>query len=419
MSELDDKTKKLIEEISRTRNDLFSNIYDDFYGAGKEKLPGNAGTGTGAPAGDQLGSGSQPGSGGQSVTGGQPSAGSQAASGDPSAEGKTQSAAAAAAEGKQAEPEEDPMETLDKLIGLDKIKEDVKELAAFAKVQKDRKDAGMKTVPISMHLVFTGNPGTGKTTVARILAKIYKNIGVLPTGQLVETDRSGLVAGYVGQTAIKTQGMISKAMGGVLFIDEAYALSQKDDAFGQEAIDTLLKAMEDHRDELVVIVAGYTEPMEKFINSNPGLKSRFNKYFEFPDYTSDELIEIFKLDCKKYDYTIDDDTLKHVRELIAARRLVSLDNFANAREVRNLFETIITNQARRVAGLKDPTREQMMEILPEDLLDKPADLDDKPDGLADKSEDQTDKSDDGKVEEKEEKKAEEEADGTEAADIKK
>lgn len=268
------------------------------------------------------------------------------------------------------EPEEDPMETLDKLIGLDTIKADVKELTNFVKIQKTRQDAGLKSVPVSLHLVFTGNPGTGKTTVARIISKLYKNIGVLSKGQLVETDRSGLVAGYVGQTAIKTQELIKKAMGGVLFIDEAYALSQKDDAFGQEAIDTILKAMEDHRDDLVVIVAGYTEPMEKFINSNPGLKSRFNKYIEFSDYTIDELMDIFDMNCKKYDYVIEEDTKQHVKELITQRKLASNGNFANAREVRNIFEEIITNQASRIAGIEDLKPEDMMKITNEDLFDK-------------------------------------------------
>lgn len=288
------------------------------------------------------------------------------------------------------EPEEDPMETLDKLIGLDTIKADVKELTNFVKIQKTRKDAGLKSVPVSLHLVFTGNPGTGKTTVARIISKLYKNIGVLSKGQLVETDRSGLVAGYVGQTAIKTQELIKKAMGGVLFIDEAYALSQKDDAFGQEAIDTILKAMEDHRDDLVVIVAGYTEPMEKFINSNPGLKSRFNKYIEFPDYTIDELMEIFDMNCKKYDYVIEDDTKQHVKELISQRKLASNGNFANAREIRNLFEEIITNQASRIAGIEDLKPEDMMKITNDDLFDKTGDADKKDEPAPSKSDDVND-----------------------------
>ncbi len=276
-------------------------------------------------------------------------------------------ATASATPEKPEEPETDPMEDLDALIGLTAIKDDVKELIAFVKIQKMRKEQGLKAVPVSLHLVFTGNPGTGKTTVARILARLYKQIGVLSKGQLVEVDRSGLVAGYVGQTAIKTQEKISQAMGGVLFIDEAYALSQKDDAFGQEAIDTILKAMEDNRDDFVVIVAGYTEPMEVFINSNPGLKSRFNKYIEFEDYSVDDLEKIFMMNCKKYDYVLEEDVEKHVRELIVQRKMEHSENYANAREVRNLFEEIITNQAKRVADLENPDSEAMTKICLQDL----------------------------------------------------
>jgi len=272
-----------------------------------------------------------------------------------------------AEEKKEEEPEEDPMESLDKLTGLGTIKEDVKELTAFVKVQKARQEQGLKSVPVSLHLVFTGNPGTGKTTVARIIAKIYKQIGVLSKGQLVEVDRSGLVAGYVGQTAIKTTEQIKKAMGGVLFIDEAYSLSQKDDAFGQEAIDTILKAMEDNREDFVVIVAGYTEPMKKFIESNPGLKSRFNKYIEFPDYSVDELEEIFYMNCNKYDYKVDEDVKHQIRALITSKKMGNVDNFANAREIRNLFEDIITNQAKRVSMLESPSNEDMMKICLDDL----------------------------------------------------
>lgn len=273
----------------------------------------------------------------------------------------------AAETAEEAEPEKSGMEQLDELIGLDNIKEDVKELVSFVKVQKLRKDKGNKTVPVSLHLVFNGNPGTGKTTIARILAKLYKEIGILSKGQLVEVDRSGLVAGFVGQTATKTQEKIQEAMGGILFIDEAYTLAKDGNDFGQEAIDTILKAMEDNRDDFIVIVAGYTEPMEKFISSNPGLKSRFNKYINFPDYSVQELIRIFDMNCSKYGYLLSDEARKSIDSIIEYKIEHKDDNFANAREIRNLFEGIITNQATRVAEIEEPTDEQLNTIEKADM----------------------------------------------------
>ncbi len=271
---------------------------------------------------------------------------------------------------KPKEPEKSGMEELNELVGLKTVKHDVEELIGLAKVRKMREEKGMKAVPMSLHLVFSGNPGTGKTTVARILGKLYKEIGILSTGQMIETDRSGLVAGYVGQTAIKTQKKIQEAMGGILFIDEAYMLNQKDENFGQEAIDTILKAMEDHRDEFIVIVAGYTQLMKEFVESNPGLKSRFNKFFEFPDYTVDELQQIFELQCKKYQYKLTEEADKAVRAEIIRLEESKGENFANAREVRNLFEKIIANQAARVSAMEDVDEETLSTITIEDLTDE-------------------------------------------------
>ncbi|MCR5222408.1 MAG: AAA family ATPase [Lachnospiraceae bacterium] len=259
------------------------------------------------------------------------------------------------------------IEQLNNLIGLESIKKDVKELISLVEMQKYRRKHGMKDLPVSRHLVFMGNPGTGKTTVARILAKLYRSIGVLEKGQLVETDRGDLVAGYVGQTALKTKEKIEEAMGGILFIDEAYTLNKEGNDFGQEAIDTILKAMEDNRDKFIVIVAGYPKLMEEFINSNPGLKSRFSKYFNFPDYTEDELYAVFNNFCKEYDYSVDPDADMFIRSRIIELERKKGENFANARDVRNMFEKIISNQATRVMNTAGLTRKEMMTIIEEDL----------------------------------------------------
>lgn len=260
----------------------------------------------------------------------------------------------------------DAYEKMNSLIGLESIKHDVNEMIDFIKVQMMRKKQGLKSVPLSLHCVFLGNPGTGKTTIARILADVYKEIGLLSKGQLVEVDRSDLVGQYIGHTAVRTQEKIQEAMGGILFIDEAYTLIKEDNPrdFGQEAVDTLLKAMEDYRDEFIVIVAGYEDLMERFVNSNPGLKSRFTRNIYFPDYTADEMMKIFKCMCREYQYRLSNDAKK-----VLSDKMISLEsgkgpNFANAREVRNIFEEVVRRQASRISQKPDS---DIMLILKEDF----------------------------------------------------
>ena len=262
---------------------------------------------------------------------------------------------------------EDLLAELDSYVGMDAIKAEVRSLINMVQVYKLRRKHDLPTTDMSLHMVFSGNPGTGKTTVARIMSRIYHSLDILSKGQLVEVDRSGLVAGYVGQTALKTQKVIEKAMGGVLFIDEAYALNGKsENDFGQEAIDTILKAMEDHRDDLVVIVAGYTELMDRFIHSNPGLESRFNRFLMFEDYTPEQMVAIFKMQCKKGCYVLAQGTEELVRDFIAEES--ADDSFGNARGVRNLFEHILVAQNNRLAKMENVTRDDLMQILPDDVL---------------------------------------------------
>ena len=290
-------------------------------------------------------------------------------------------------EEREAELEEQLAE-LSSLVGLEGVKRQVNTMVNMLKVQQMRQEQGMKVADISKHMVFLGNPGTGKTTVARMLAKIYGLLGVLRKGQLVEVDRSGLVRGYIGQTATRTAEVIEEALGGVLFIDEAYTLTvdKGQGDFGQEAVDTILKAMEDNRDDLVVIVAGYTNLMEEFLDSNPGLRSRFSNKVFFDDYSSEELMAILLQNLEKQEYRLTPAAEKKARELIEKRVANKPENFANARDIRNFMERAIANHATRVAGNKNAKGNKNMlgTIRPEDLEDwGPDDL--RADGALDQS----------------------------------
>lgn len=262
-----------------------------------------------------------------------------------------------------------PIEELNCLIGLSNVKNEISSLSNLVKVQQIRKERGMLVSNLSYHCVFTGNPGTGKTTVARIVAEIYKELGVLKKGHLVETDRSGLVGEYVGQTAPKTNAVVDSALDGVLFIDEAYSLVQGGQGdYGKEAISTLLKRMEDDRDRLVVILAGYSKEMDDFINSNSGLQSRFNRYIEFPDYSCEELIQIFDFIIKKNEFVLTDEASDLVKEVIAKAVANKNNNFGNARYIRNLFEKVITQQANRIATAENITNEILSKIEAVDII---------------------------------------------------
>ena len=266
---------------------------------------------------------------------------------------------------------EDILAKLNSLVGLENVKSDVNSLINLIQIRKIREERGIKQPDMSLHLVFSGNPGTGKTTVARLLGEIYSKLGILSRGHLVETDRSGLVAGYVGQTAIKTQDKIKEALGGILFIDEAYALSASkgENDFGEEAIDTILKAMEDNRDDFIVIVAGYPKLMDEFLHSNPGLESRFNKHLFFDDYTPQELFDIFVSMEEKSSLKLDKKAEKflkgHFEDVYKCRG----DNFANGRYVRNIFEKALSNQADRLVTIEELSDDDLNTLVIDDFND--------------------------------------------------
>ena len=265
------------------------------------------------------------------------------------------------------------LDELNSLVGLDSVKDKVKDLIAYQKVQKMRRDNNLHSVKNTLHLAFLGNPGTGKTTVARIVGRIYKQLGLLSKGHFVEVSRTDLIAGYQGQTALKVKKVIEKAKGGTLFIDEAYSLTENDhsDSYGRECLTELTKALEDYRDDLAVIVAGYTEPMQKFFESNPGLRSRFSTFIEFEDYSVRELEEILVDMCAKNDYELSESAKKLLHIYLENKVNSKEENFANGRMIRNLYEELVMNHARRVFNMETPNIVDLKTILDVDFNQLP------------------------------------------------
>lgn len=261
------------------------------------------------------------------------------------------------------------LKELNRLIGIENVKSKVNDLIIYQKVQKMRKEKNLNTTKSTLHLAFTGNPGTGKTTVARIVGRIYKQIGLLSKGHFVEASRTDLIAGYQGQTALKVKKVIEKAKGGVLFIDEAYSITENDqsDSYGRECLTELTKALEDYRDDLVVIVAGYTEPMKKFFDSNLGLKSRFNTFLEFADYNSEELEAILMKVCKDNDYSLSDKARIVIKKFLDIQVSDKDEKFSNGRMIRNIYDDLIMNHARRVINIENITREELFLITDKDF----------------------------------------------------
>lgn len=274
-----------------------------------------------------------------------------------------------AKDAKRAQAVEKLMDQLNELVGLEGVKSEMQSLVNLIKVRKMRQNYNLPQMEMSYHMVFTGGAGTGKTTVARLVSEIYKELGVLSKGTFVETDRAGLVAGYLGQTAMKVKEVVNQALGGVLFIDEAYSLSSRDagDDYGIEAIDTLVKEMEDHRNDLVVIVAGYQKEMDRFLKSNTGLISRFNKFIDFPDYTNEELVDILKMMADKSGMEIEEDAIELIAVYLECMDKKTKKEFGNARGIRNLFERIVTKQADRIVTLEKPGVEDLKKIIADDV----------------------------------------------------